>query len=499
MLTSPVLKRYLTYASAFVAGALLPFAFAPFGWWPVALLSLAWLYFVVISVDSVWQRFFACLFWGLGKFWVGAYWIFVSLYSFADVGLSVSSGMFLVVVILCGLITAAICIARYIPEYPTASAAFCAIVVLGVELGLSRLWRLSFPWLHVGYAFIDTPIAYYATVGGVFLVSFLAIFTAFACVNLKDKSWYALAIAFVVWTGGFLLLPSEEQNGERIDVALVQGNVSLLDKWKEDSWQNRLARYRTLSRRGTNADLVVWPESAIPFDLNQSRQTILDSNRDLEGRLIFGAIESSLDGEGESSTYNVVAALAFGELQLFRKEKLVPFAEYIPLRSVLSGVLGSLGYPMSNLSPAPERQGSMRFGNVVLTPVICFEVAYPSLIRKRAEHSQLIVVLSEDTWLGDTTGPWQHLQIVRMRALELGLPLVRATNDGVTAHIDRQGKVVAQARQHRTEVLSTTVVLGKRDTLFARFGLTWLWLVIAVTIGYFYRLKQKGKLASKPL
>ena len=95
---------------------------------------------------------------------------------------------------------------------------------------------------------------------------------------------------------------------------------------------------------------------------------------------------------------------------------------------------------MSSLASSPVGQVPLRVGKTTIAIAICYEVAYPQIVRRRAHKAELLVVLSEDSWLGDTTGPWQHLQIARMRALELGKYLVRVTNDGVTAIVDQRAR-----------------------------------------------------------
>lgn len=135
----------------------------------------------------------------------------------------------------------------------------------------------------------------------------------------------------------------------------------------------------------------------------------------------------------------------------------------------------------------------MSLDELTFTPAICYEVAYPQLFRRRIEDSELIVVVSENSWLGNTTGPRQHMQIAQMRALELGLPLVRSTNDGITAHVDSNGTIVAQSPLHQTDVLRSRVVLGMGDTFYARFGAMVIWLLYALVIGYLMVLKRQGE------
>ena len=137
---------------------------------------------------------------------------------------------------------------------------------------------------------------------------------------------------------------------------------------------------------------------------------------------------------------------------------------------------------MSNLQKGTSGQSPLQVGDLKLATAICYEIAYPHLVRRRVSNADVIVVLSEDSWFGKTSGPWQHMQIARMRALELNRPLVRATNDGVTATIDADGSVLNQLPRYREDVLLDTVKLSKGDTIFGRFGLLPIALLIVVVL-----------------
>ena len=474
---------WLGRALALVGGVSYPLAFSPYGIWPLALVAFVTLYLVISSGVGRWEAAARCLLFAIGKFGVGAYWIFVSLHSFADISVGLAATLFLTFLLLASAVFSLLAFFVVSTRHWILDALVFASGVGIVELGLSLPFALSFPWLHLGYALIDTPLSSFAPLGGVWMVSFVGVLFAVLIAQALRKNWGALGFALVPWLVG-LVLPSASLDGEReLSVALVQGNVPLEAKWKPGAWETLLKHHLRLSEPAAEADLVVWPESAIPVNIREIEDQVASSAKVFDGRLLFGTFETMPVGV-ELATYNSVASLSEGEILAFRKERLVPFAEYIPLRGVLGGVLGPLGYPMSSLAPAAGGQVPLRLGETTLGVAICYEVAYPQIVRRRAVEAELIVALSEDSWLGDTTGPWQHMQIARMRALELGKYLLRATNDGVTAIVDPTGSVEGELGRYRDGVLRGTVRGIEGDvTLYARFGLVPFAVVILLVLG----------------
>ena len=452
------------------AGSIYPFAFAPFDLWPLAILTLLVLHQIVQRANGFGQIVGICFLFGIGKFGSGAYWILVSLVGYAEIHLSVAIGFFIVFLVLTGTLFSALAFFARKSGNAVLNALVFATGITIVEILISLPWPLSFPWLHVGYALIDTPLSVFAPIGGVWAVSFVGGFTAAALSFLLSRNWYAFAPAVALWIPGLFLTTNPSVDGESVSVALVQGNIPLAEKWTLDGWRESLVKYRWLSRMSPSTDLIVWPESALPTVVSAQDDEVFDKVAELDGRLVFGALEGKKLA-GRETVFNALVTVDRGELNFFRKERLVPFGEYIPFRNELGRFLQPIGYPMSSITPSTTVQTLPRVGELRLGPAICYEIAYPELVRRRGSIADLIVVLSEDSWLGDTTGPWQHLQIARMRALELNRPLVRATNDGVTAIVDSNGVVLARLERYREDVLLGSVVLQEDRTLYARFGL----------------------------
>ena len=477
--------------AALGAGCAFPLAFAPFGLWPVALVALLVLHQTIHSVAGRLEAIARCFLFGAGKFGVGAYWVLVSLDQYAEITVALSVGLFLAFVVVTASVFSLVGLFAVASRSAVLDALVFASGLCIVELSLSMPWALSFPWLHLGYALIDTPLSVFAPFGGVWAVGFAGAVTAVAIGHALRRRWAALAVAAALWCPGLIFQPSGPEPDEAIAVALVQGNVPLEEKWGRRSWESLLERYITLSGSAGDADLIVWPESALPIDVRGIGSEIATASQRFDGRLVFGALESATV-RGSLATFNVAATLTGGELSAFRKERLVPFGEFIPLRGLFGRALRPLGYPMSSIEPSVGQQAPLQLGGRSLAVAICYEVAYPQIVRRRTSDADLIVVLSEDSWLGDTTGPWQHLQIARMRALELGRDLVRATNDGVTAIVDSGGTVVAALPRYEADVLLGAVTPRQGETMFSRFGLLSMTVVILLVLVADWLVKGMG-------
>lgn len=468
-------------AVAFCAGAMSPLAFSPYGYWPVGLAAVFVLYWTIAGVASRREALGRCLLFGVGKFGAGAYWIFVSLQSYAEISVAAVVLLFAAFLL---VVSASVCLVglfvvktRYATLHALVFASGCCVA----EVALSLPWALSFPWLHLGYALIETPLHVYGPLGGVHAMSFVGALSAAAAVHAVRGKWVPLGVAAALWCPGLAYPVQALEEGEAVSVALVQGNVALETKWRPGAWKSLLERYVLLSEEVDHADLVVWPEAAVPADVRAVGKEIAENARRLDGRLVFGAIET-VATVGGLMTFNVAAGLEEGRIAVYRKEQLVPFGEYIPLRNLFGGLLRPLGYPMSSLEPSSGNQDPLGIGGRTIGVAICYEIAYPPIVRRRTREADIMVVLSEDSWLGDTTGPWQHVEIARMRALELRRYIVRVTNDGVTAIIDSAGGVVGELRRYEVGVLAGTVFAAKGETTYSRFGLAPISILVLLVL-----------------
>ena len=464
-------------------GVLLTLSFAPFDLWWLSLFSLAGLRLWTMNVDrsTVLIRYYG---FGLGAFGTGISWIFVSIHEYGGASVWLALVMVTLFVFAWSL--------TFLPQAwllntlerapRTAGGHWFAVTWALGELLRSHLLT-GFPWLLVGYGHLETLWSGWAPVGSVYLVGFFVALSAELVVRaIKSASWSRTVphISLLVLILGSSILMSSLAwvlPGEKRSVAGVQGNLDQHTKWYAHQFRENFDRHWQPTLGLRNVSLVVWPEAAFT-DFQQNRERLIRAMDEemirREAGLILGI--PGRDDEGYTNT-----ALGLGKAQgQYIKRHLVPFGEYVPLESWLRGVITFFDLPMSRNQPGPREQAPLTLNGITLGLSICYEIAYPELVRSAARDPGLLVTISNDTWFGDSIGPWQHLQIAQMRALEMGRDLLRVTNNGVTALIDATGKQIAMLPRNEPGVLVGEVSMYEGKTPFQTWGYRFLWTVLMV-------------------
>jgi len=424
----------------------MPLAFAPFGWAWLAVVALAAL-FVLTAQPSKRQALWSAYFFGLGYFGVGVSWVFVSISAYL--------------------------VRRLHPEMD-ATALWLGLPATWVLSEWMRTWFLTgFPWLFVGYSQTDTILATIAPVFGVlgvsFLVALLAGGLAWVVLNPSLRRAAAAGAVLTATLASLQLLDREwtQPAADPINIALLQGNIAQDRKWDPDSRGITLDRYQALTKQHLGAaDIVIWPETAIPMWHDQAREylTELKALADQAGTsLMIGVPIRGEDGR----TYNAVTSLS-DPAGSYYKRHLVPFGEYVPFRDFLGSALDVLGAPMSDFTPGREAH-VLKAAGVPVGVLICYEAVFGAEVTEFLPEAQLLVNVSNDAWFGSSLGPFQHFQMVRMRAIETGRDLLRATNTGITAAVSYEGKVLTRAPQFRVATLSAEVTPRAGATPYVRW------------------------------
>jgi apolipoprotein N-acyltransferase len=488
-ITLPVAWQLVIAAAA---GLSLPLALAPFDLWPLSLVSVALLFWLLADTTpqrALWLGYA----YGIGKYGFGVSWIYVSIHQYGEASPPLAAFLVLLFVLGIAWFTALLawCYARWIrrPHAWLANAVgFCAALVL---LEWLLTWFLTgFPWLFVGYAHLATPLAHLAPVGSVLLVSFAAAVSACYLVAAglltARGRWLALGIAAAPWLFGFVAgTATWVQPGAPGSVALVQGNIPQETKWRPDTIQPILDTYRELSAPHWRHDLVIWPEAAVTLFQHEAVGFLEDMSRRAAnggGALVLGIPTAARTDDG-IAIHNSVIALGDGR-GIYSKRRLVPFGDYVPFESVLRGLIAFFDLPMSYAAPGPAGQQPLLGAGRKMALAICYEIVYPELVRESTRTADIIVTVSNDTWFGSSIGPHQHMQKARMRALENGRYLLRSTNNGITAIVDPVGRITAQIPQFQAGVLVGEFHTMSGHTLYARSGVAPLiTLLFAAVVG----------------
>jgi apolipoprotein N-acyltransferase len=256
-----------------------------------------------------------------------------------------------------------------------------------------------------------------------------------------------------------------------LSVVIIQPNVPQEHKWDPAWYQPILRQLREASEPYYGADILVWPEAAIPNFYQRARgflDPIAERAAANETTLFVGVPFQAEQGGGY---YNSVTALGQGA-GVYHKQHLVPFGEYVPLEGLLRGLIAFFDLPMSAFSAGPADQPPLRAGPYRVAPSVCYEVVYPEMVARSARNSDLLITVSNDSWFGKSIGPLQHLQMAQMRALENGRYMIRGTNNGVSAIIDQRGQIIARSEQYVEATLKGEVEVMLGNTPFGTFGVT---------------------------
>ena len=460
------------------SGAMFSFALAPYYYWWLALLSPALLY-ASLRKRSARQAFGIGWAYGFGLWFVGAFWLYTSIHVYGDTSAFLSVLMIAFMALLMGLFTAlqTWLYRRFFPETPLTFAP------LWVFFEWAKTWVFTgFPWLFVGYAFTERFLDHYAPLFGIFGVSFVVIILACALVEILNKRLFWLipsALLLLGAWGASYLNFVQPKKAKPLTVSLIQGNIPQDLKWLTEYQIETLKIYANLTRTEWGRDIVLWPESSIPMFQTDAVGFITEMvkmAKETNTTWVTGIPykdEAAFDAKTDKYPpfYNSVIALGAEAEGLYKKQRLVPFGEYIPFEGMLD-ILPNLAGSQEILSYSrgSDNQSPLRVRGHNLGAAVCYEVAYPDTTRKNAINTDFLLTISNDAWFGTSAGPLQHLQMVQMRALENGRWFMRATNTGVTAIIDHKGRIVERAPQFERTVLRGDIQARVGNTPFMNFG-----------------------------
>ncbi|MDR5902412.1 apolipoprotein N-acyltransferase [Halomonas icarae] len=474
---------------AAAAGVLTTLTASPFElWWlgPVA----AGLIYLGIHTLTPAQAALRGWCYGLGLFGSGASWVYVSIHDYGYTGIPLA--LFLTTLFVAGLAlfpAVTLWLYRRLTGPRLAWLSFAGAWVLGEWL---RTWLFTgFPWLLLGTSQVDSPLAPWAPVGGVYLLSLITVLTGTLGVELLRRHWWAALPVAVLWLAPMALHAQwTSPAGEPLRVALLQGNLDQAIKWTPAGQREAANRYSALTRaHGDDApDLIIWPEAALPMFEREARPILerVQSNLAPGTALLTGILQRDDAG----LYYNSVIGLGDVEGE-YRKTRLVPFGEYLPLESLLADTIAFFNLPMPAMTPGPEGQAPLRAAGTTIGNAICYEIIYPDRVAAQARQAALLLTVSNDTWFGRSIGPLQHLQMARLRALENGRYVIRATSNGVTAIIDAHGRITTRAPQFEMTSLGGEAIPMQGLTPFTRTGSWPTWLLAALMVLPGLRLRRK--------
>ena len=484
-----------TYLIAAILGLLFALGFAPNDLWFISILSLTYLYFLIRDSNKK-ELFLIGYSFGIGLWSVGISWLYVSIYFYGNLGFIASTFLTLLFI---GIISIYSGLTLFLYSYLRFNSKSVAIFSLpiawiAVEYLRSILFT-GFPWLISGTMLANTPLDGWTPIIGAQGNTFLLILISSVLYQLvsnlqQSRSPLLLFILFsVLMISSYTLKNFQWTELEGVVTAsVVQTNLELEEKWSTEGVIDTKNMIETAIDLGDKGEIIVFPETALIFSEKEIKDWLdyIDVKAKQKNiTLLTGIIER----EGDFKVRNRI--LGLGEANsYYDKVKLVPFGEFIPFENITGKFFDILGLKLTNTLPG-EQIKTINAGNIRISASICYEIAFPGLIRKTASDSNLLVTISNDTWFGRSYGPIQHLEIAQNRALEHKKTLVRSTNSGISAFITKEGKIKEKQGYFEEKSLKNEIELYKGQTFYAKYGNLPLFSILSVILMYIIAVNIK--------
>lgn len=478
---------------AFVMGSVMALAMPPFDAFPLLWVCLPALIFLLQGTQTKVQAFFTGWSFTFGFFVFGLYWIAASMF------VDIKHFWWAVPLSVAGLP------AFFAVYYGIAAVAARKIGLSGLSgaVTFGLLWFLGdfarghmftgFPWILTGYAWSGVlPVLQVTSIVGIYGLTLMTAIAACLPAAFEDESKSVRAafassilLFIALAVGGEVRLHTTDvQTTPDVRIRLVQPNVSQENKWLKSEREQHFNELIGLTAAAGEKPVthVFWPETASTYYLSEdaSRRKQIAANIPAEAAVITGVIRRDLDKNGDTRFYNsMVAVDGLGRLVAgYDKAHLVPFGEFMPMRKILP--LHALAASDADFSSGPGARSIRVLGLPLFSPLICYEAIFPGEVVDREDRPAFMVNMTNDGWYGHTTGPYQHFAIVRVRAIEEGLPLLRVANTGISGVIDPLGRVTARLGLGKQGVIDSNLPVAISTTFYAKWGNSLLWVAFSV-------------------
>jgi apolipoprotein N-acyltransferase len=469
---------------ALALGAFTVLAFAPFGFWPLQIITLALIFRLVLRATSVGRGALIGCAYSAGWIGCGVHWLYISMHDYGGLpGWMAACAVALLAVCLGSLAGLAMGGALWLKQRWCVGPTATALLLLPSAWALaewSRGWIFTgFPWVSSGYAHNASPLAGFAPLLGVYGLAWLSALIAGCLILLRAQKLVVLAAALLLVAGaGLRSVNWTRPHGAPISVRLLQGNVPQEMKFAPEQLEATLAMY---SRMITvqPADLIATPETALPLLSSQLPPDYLAGLQNFSRQSGSHVILGIATNDGPRQYANSVLGLnpaAGATTYRYDKHHLVPFGEFIPVGA--RWFVDMMRIPLGDFTRGALLQKPFAVKDQWVMPNICYEDLFGEEIAAQlaaaassgAPQPTLLLNASNIGWFGDSIAVPQHLQISQMRALETGRPMLRATNTGATAVINPKGDVIARLPSFERGTLAATVQGYEGLTPYSRYG-----------------------------
>ncbi len=478
--------------TALAAGGIGVLAFAPFGLWPLAVLSPAVLIFLWIGVTPR-RALVRGIFYGAAEFLVGIYWVYIAVTVIGGAPVWLGALLYIGLALACAVFPGALGYgALRLQSHPGGVWLLFIPPAWAVLEWVRSFLFTGFPWLALGFSQVDSPLAGYAPVAGVYGVSLavmaVAMFLVYGLVARAGLAARALAfggIGVLLVVGAVLTGHGWTRfSGPAFRVSLIQGNVPQTLKWSPRMLLPTLERYAQLTRAHWTSRLIVWPESAVPIWSREAMPLLTPLFQAARAHGTTLALGIPVYDAARNAGYNALLGVSpRGGFSTYYKRHLVPFGEYFPVPGRLKRWLKAHALPYSSFTPGAADQPALRLGRWKAAIALCYEIAFGRLLIRQLPAAEFIVNASDDGWFGHSIALPQQFQMARLAALETGRFVLVTADDGITGIVDPRGEVRGRLPPYREGVLSGMIRPRTGATPFVRFGNYLVVILSLVLIG----------------
>ena len=463
------LKQFLI---PFFFGFIGIFAFSPFSIKPLIILSYSYLIRELVYREN--SSLKKIIFWSFGHWGFGMSWLIVSVYYYGETSILISLIIFLLLIlILTTFFSLPLSILRFRLFNRNNASQHIELLYISSILILSELSRYyllnGVPWLIPGSVFLDTNTQYIYSIFGVaagsMLIYLFASLIALYWGRNKNISYIIFLSSLIL----FIPVTLEKIEDRRdIYVSIIQPSSDPFLKYK-NGYKNEIEQniLNLVERTSPKSEIVVLPEAELPYSMQSKDFTNFIKKIDTSNKEFISGVWSYKD----EHLYN--ALININTSESYNKMHLVPFGEYIPFISSLRGIISFFDMPMSNVKHGNKNQQNIAIfqdKTINFAPLICFDIAFSNTVRKSNKSSYFMINISNDTWFGKSIGPYHHLDITRVRAIENNKWIIRSTNDGFSAIITNNGTIVDIIEKGITGVINSGINVEKDRSFYNVYG-----------------------------
>ena len=504
------------YALSALSGILTALAFPMFDLEILAWIGLVPLFFSLKDKNPL-QSIYLGLIGGMAFYIILLYWIPVPIITYGKLPGPVGIFLLLLLASYLSLYTATFAFLTSLfrirlgfPLVLTAPA-----IWVSLELLMTYLFT-GFPWGLLGYSqYLNLQVIQIADITGVYGISFAIVMVNAGIYRVMER--YSEGLSFwrgrSIWAALFVFLTTigygywslkplgvGARHALPLRVGIVQGDIDQDRKWDREYQTETMDTYIELTKKVSEGglDLVVWPETAVPFYFQNDetyKPLILKTARDINSHILFGSPAYSRERE-EVRYYNSAFLISPGMEVIDRYDKLhlVPFGEYVPLKKLLFFV-DKMAEGIGDFSTG-DRVKTLDMPGTKIGTLICYEGVFPNLTRKIVRKgATLLVNITNDAWFGNTSAPYQHLSMYSLRAVENRVPVIRAANTGVSAFIDVRGTIISRTGIFEKGYIKNRIETPGIDspiTFYTRFGNLFAYLCALITSLIFAKVMFRG-------